>query len=52
MRSSNLQVPTIIITGNAKADMREACLSAGAVAYLTKPLDSELLASTIEAALG
>ena len=51
MRSDGLEVPTIIITANATADMRGLCLKAGAAAYLTKPLDPALLAAAIEAAM-
>jgi FixJ family two-component response regulator len=47
MRARGVRVPTIIITGNAKADMRDACFEAGAVDYLTKPLDPEVLAIAI-----
>jgi FixJ family two-component response regulator len=52
MRARGVRVPTIIITGNAKSDMREACLDAGAVDYLTKPLDPEVLATAILEAIG
>jgi len=48
LRSRSLDIPTIIITGNTQPEMRELCLAAGAVAYLEKPLDPDLVLSAIE----
>lgn len=44
------RVPTVVISARDDADARDRCLAAGALAYLTKPVnDAELLAA-IEAA--
>lgn len=50
LRTRNVEVPVIIITANERTEMRELCLDAGAVAYLTKPLDIDALTSAIESA--
>ena len=42
-----VHISTIVITGNDETASREACLKAGAVAYLRKPLDAEQLIDTI-----
>jgi len=45
-----IQIPTIIITAHGDVGMRQRCESAGAVAFLTKPLqDTALLAAIAEA---
>lgn len=49
MRSRRIKLPTIVITGNAQPDMRKRCMHAGAVAYLQKPLDRDVVFTTIEA---
>jgi FixJ family two-component response regulator len=51
LRASDLNVPAIIVTANQQPEMRTRCLSAGAIAYLQKPLDSEILSQRIKAAL-
>ena len=48
---SGLGIPAIIITGHDRPDVFEQCLSAGAVACISKPLERALLVDTIEAAL-
>jgi FixJ family two-component response regulator len=50
LRTRRMNIPTIIITGNDQPDMRERCMNAGAVAYLQKPLDRELVLTTIQTA--
>jgi FixJ family two-component response regulator len=45
-------VPVIVITGRDEPASRALCLSAGAVAYMTKPLDHWKLLKTIEEAVG
>ena len=40
-------IPTIVITGFEENGSRETCMKAGAVAYLLKPLDADLLVETI-----
>ena len=42
-----IRLPTIMITSHDAAGLRSACLNAGALAYLTKPLDPEHLVQMI-----
>jgi FixJ family two-component response regulator len=42
------RAPAIVITAHDEPDTREQCISAGAKAYLCKPLDAEVLIETIE----
>ena len=42
-----IHVPTIIMTAHNTAGLRSACLNAGALAYLNKPLDPEQLIQII-----
>ena len=42
-----VHIPAIIITAHDAKGMREACLNAGAAAYLRKPLEADLLIQTI-----
>jgi FixJ family two-component response regulator len=44
-----LQIPTIIITAHDESGMREQCESAGAIAYLSKPVQGTSLFDAIEA---
>ena len=44
----HIRIPTIVITGHDEKHSRGACMNAGAIAYLLKPLDAELLVETIE----
>ncbi|HTC05755.1 MAG TPA: response regulator [Xanthobacteraceae bacterium] len=44
-------IPTIIITAHDEAGMRERCKSAGAVAYLSKPVSDTALFAAIESAV-
>lgn len=48
----NVKIPTIIITSNSDPAMRERCMSAGAAAYLLKPVRRAELFSAIDAAAG
>ncbi len=50
LKMRRMNIPTIIITGNSRPEMRERCLNAGAAGYLEKPLDREVVLSTIQAA--
>jgi FixJ family two-component response regulator len=45
-----VQIPTIIITAHDEAGMRERCKSAGAIAYLSKPVQDSSLFAAIDAA--
>lgn len=47
-----LRLPTVIITGHDEPETRSRCLSAGAAAYLRKPLDDETLLDAIHRAAG
>jgi len=42
-----VRVPAIVITAHDEPETRAQCLSAGAQAYLCKPLDAKLLLDTI-----
>jgi FixJ family two-component response regulator len=48
--SRGIEIPTIIITSNSDAAVRERCMAAGAVAYLSKPVRRQDLFSAIDAA--
>lgn len=50
LHTRRLQIPAIVITGNARPDLRERCMHAGAVAYLQKPLDRDLVLTSIQKA--
>lgn len=45
-------IPIVIITGHDEPQTRVQCLSAGAVAYLRKPLDDQALLDAIHKAVG
>jgi FixJ family two-component response regulator len=47
-----LRVPIVVITGHDEPQTRVQCLSAGAAAYLRKPLDDEALLEAIHRAAG
>ena len=47
----NIKIPTIIVTPDRDATMRQRCISAGAVAYLVKPVRRAELFRAIEAAV-
>ena len=47
-----IRIPTIIITGHDQAGMRERCKTAGAIAFLSKPLQDTSLFAAIDAARG
>lgn len=46
------RVPIIVLTANATPEAKQACADARVSAYLTKPVDSQLLFSTIAEVLG
>jgi FixJ family two-component response regulator len=50
LKRQGVHIPTIIITAHDEAGMRERCKAAGAVAYLSKPVQDVLLFDAIEAA--
>jgi FixJ family two-component response regulator len=47
-----IRIPTIIITAHDEVGMRERCKSAGAIAYLPKPVHDTSLFAAIDAAGG
>ena len=49
---SGLRIPTIVITAHNEASVRERCEFAGAVAFLSKPLQDTALLAAIGAATG
>jgi FixJ family two-component response regulator len=50
LTSDGIKIPTIIITSNTDPAARERCMSAGASAYLQKPLRRAELFAAIDAA--
>jgi len=51
LQSSRFTFPAIIITGHDEPQTHERCLSAGASAFLRKPLDDTTLLDTIDRAV-
>jgi FixJ family two-component response regulator len=51
LRQSGVRIPTIILTAHQEAACREACLNAGAVACLHKPVNAGALLWAIKRAL-
>lgn len=51
LKSHRPALPTIVITGHDEAENQTRCLSGGAVAYMRKPLDDQLLLHTIDEAV-
>ena len=47
---SRVHIPTIVITANNEPGARDRCRAAGAMAFLTKPLQETLLFTAIEEA--
>jgi FixJ family two-component response regulator len=45
------RIPTIILTGHDKPEIRERCQQAGAVAFLVKPITPDQLSRAIQTAL-
>jgi FixJ family two-component response regulator len=45
-------LPVIFITAHDDIGIREQAMSAGALAYLRKPFNDEILFSTVRSALG
>jgi FixJ family two-component response regulator len=50
LRNTDQPVPTIVITAFDDTAIRSRCLTDGAVAYLTKPIDGPALLSALHAA--
>lgn len=49
---AGINIPTIFVTGYNEPGLRDRCQSAGAVAFLLKPLKGAILIETIQAATG
>ena len=52
LAGAGVRFPTIIITAHDEPETRARCLSAGAAAYLCKPLHDEMLLDAIAEAVG
>lgn len=50
LRDEGTRLPTIIITGRSDPVLRERAIRAGALALLDKPVDGDLLVSSLERA--
>lgn len=46
------RLPVIMVTGFDQAGMRERCLDAGAVAYMTKPVAASILSAALHDIVG
>lgn len=51
LHAARQSLPVLIMTGDPDPDLREQALQAGAVAFLTKPLDEDLLLQEVQRAL-
>ena len=51
LNAQQIRIPTIFITAHGDARMRMQALRAGAVEFLAKPFDDELLLESVRAAL-
>ena len=51
LNGARCRIPIIFITAHGDEDMRMQALRAGAVAFLTKPIDAEALLQRVRAAL-
>jgi FixJ family two-component response regulator len=52
LAGARVRFPTIIITAHDEPETRARCLSAGAAAYLCKPIHDEMLLDAIAEAVG
>ena len=51
LKAERCKIPTIFITAHGDSEMRMQALRAGAVEFLTKPFDDEMLLESVRAAL-
>jgi FixJ family two-component response regulator len=51
LNADRCKIPTIFITAHGDSEMRMQALRAGAVEFLTKPFDDEVLLESVQAAL-
>jgi FixJ family two-component response regulator len=52
LRRKNIQIPAIVVTAHGGAGVRERCESAGAFAFLAKPIQDTSLVAAIHNACG
>jgi FixJ family two-component response regulator len=52
LQRSGIKIPTVVVTAFNEPGLRERCQSAGAAAFLLKPLDGSTLIGAINAATG
>jgi FixJ family two-component response regulator len=52
LNAQHYRIPTIFITAHGDTKMRMQALRAGAVEFLAKPFDDEILLESVRAALG
>jgi FixJ family two-component response regulator len=52
MAQSGVRVPIVVITGHDTPESRQRVMSAGASAYLRKPVDDQALLDAVTAAIG
>ncbi len=51
LRKAGINIPTVVITAHNEPGIREQCQSAGAAAFLIKPLDCASLVGAINSAI-
>jgi FixJ family two-component response regulator len=52
LRERGLTIPAVVITGRDDNEMRDRSIAGGAVAYLSKPIDADILIGAIRRAVG
>ena len=52
LNHAGAQFPVVILTAHDSPSAREECMREGAVAYLCKPMDAQLLFNALSLALG
>jgi FixJ family two-component response regulator len=50
LRANGFKIPAIVMTASANPRLRKDCEAAGASAFLTKPIDTNLLLAAVELA--
>ena len=50
LNSANVRVPVVIMTAYDSLDVREECMRLGALAFLSKPIETSLLLDAVAAA--
>ena len=52
LRERGITIPAVVITGRDDPELRDRSLAGGAVAYLCKPIDADILIGAIQRAVG